>query len=277
MEYKVLTLNLHTYQEEVRQNELDFYIAYREQIHAKIALLIEQEGVDFILFQEVGQHKDQEVIKEALCSIKKHNAMKEILDLCNLNYHYIYDFSHYGWNVWEEGIAVISKNPFISEQSFYVSSKQEITDFQSRKIIIGQSEIEGQRFFLCSVHLNWWNQGFQEEIEKIIELLVTFKEEIIILGGDFNNAYDTKGYHYFMKRCEEVGVFLQDSFLVVNEENKYQPTIREDAFAKNQRIDYIFLSREKCCVSTSKVFFTDTCPFGRVSDHYGVVTTFTLF
>lgn len=276
MEYKVLTLNLHTYQEEVHTKELDFYSAYKEQIHSKIASFIEKEEIDFILFQEVGQHKDEVIVEPSLCFIKKYNAMKEILDLCHTNYYFSYDFAHYGWNIWEEGVGIVSKVPFSQTQSLYVSKSKDLENFQSRKLIIGQCEIDGVSFIVCSVHLNWWNQGFQEEVEQMIKELKKYKDKVLILGGDFNNAYHTEGYTYFIKRCKEEGIYLQDSYLVGNPMDEYQPTIREDAFAKNQRIDYIFLSEEQCVVKKSSICFSDDSEEGRVSDHYGVLTSFLL-
>ena len=97
---KLMTLNCHSWQEE---NQLD-----------KIKILaerIKKEQYDVIALQEISQHIDGEYISE---NIKSDNYVQVLInELNNINedsYKYVWDFSHIGYDVFEEGLAILSRH-----------------------------------------------------------------------------------------------------------------------------------------------------------------------
>ena len=99
----VLTLNMHTYQEKEQGLKLD-----------RIVNAINELNPDVVVLQECAQHKDSEIIGSHYGKIIKTDNMALIVTNklkteFNKKYHYYWDWSHYGWDVWEEGTAVLSK------------------------------------------------------------------------------------------------------------------------------------------------------------------------
>lgn len=275
-ELNILTLNLHTYQElqyEKLYNE-DFFQRYNSIFHQRIANMIEREEIDVAFFQEVGQHRNNAILYAKHAPVKDFNAVDQISKLLPMKNDYVFDFSHYGWNDWEEGLAILSKTPLIYPSSFYVSKEQSRNSFLSRKILSAKTIIDDTTIFLCCVHLNWFNNGFSQEIDAVIKhIMMNYnKDTLVILAGDFNNAAHTEGYRYFIEQLQLFNLELNDSYFQAHPNKFNEPTIRGDSFNNKDRIDYIFIGGEKCKILSSELHFYDHDEYGRVSDHYGLVT-----
>ena len=124
-EYLVLTVNLHTYQE-LQQNE-KFHL---------LANVIGKMDIDFIAFQECAQNKSTAIntgiIRQDNMAFIISNILKEKY---NADYNYIWNWAHYGWDVWEEGVAVLSKHTLINSEDRYISSSTSTGNITSRKAI----------------------------------------------------------------------------------------------------------------------------------------------
>ncbi len=95
---KLLTLNCHSWQEE---NQID-KIKY-------LAKVIKEKQYDVVALQEISQRIDSKVVKD---NIKEDNfvylLVKELEFLGEYNYSYIWDFSHIGYDIYEEGLAILT-------------------------------------------------------------------------------------------------------------------------------------------------------------------------
>ena len=82
-----------------------------------------------------------------------------------------------------------------------------------------------------SVHLSWWDAGFREQLENLMEWAQQRHSGAVaatFLCGDFNNAAGSEGYRLAAERYE-------DQFLRANNAGLL--------LADDQRIDYIFMKR----------------------------------
>lgn len=124
MEISLLTLNLHGWLEEYQMDKFE-----------KIAEFIYENEIDIIAFQEVNQHKDKEL---AYANIRIDNPsliIKKFLQEKNKAYNFIWDWAHYGYDVYEEGVSVLTKWNIEKGNSRYVSINDNVTMWKSRKAI----------------------------------------------------------------------------------------------------------------------------------------------
>jgi maltose 6'-phosphate phosphatase len=113
-----------------------------------------------------------------------------------------------------------------------------------------------------SVHLSWWENGFQEQFEDLrrwAESKQTPEVVATFLCGDFNNAANTAGHAVLSREYE-------DQFLKAN--------ARRLDRADDRRIDYLLLKRGNALrVSSAYPLFTKD-DYGPVSDHEGYCAEF---
>ncbi len=257
----VLTLNLHTYQEKNQEQKFD-----------EIVKAIFFYSPDFICFQECAQHKNSVLINNSK-NIRIDNMAEIIcrkLKCYNLNYLYFWDWAHYGWNVWEEGIAILSKFKFKLTDSIYVSKSESVHDtFGSRRALyacVNHPEFGNINIF-C-VHLSWESAGLLYQIETLNSFINKNTENNLyssIICGDFNDEPKGKGYKRFIE------LSYIDSYSEANPDKQNTVTNPPD-----KRIDYIFFkssSKQILKIESSIILFDDK-NFKKVSDHYGVLTHF---
>ncbi|MCE7736998.1 MAG: hypothetical protein GPJ54_19085 [Candidatus Heimdallarchaeota archaeon] len=274
-EFLVLTLNLHTYQES-NQDE-------------KINMIVDVIGnleIDLIAFQEAAQYKESNTLYS---DIKADNIVYIIAERLktqfNMTYYFEWDWSHYGWQVWEEGVAILSKYPINHSSSLYVSSATSTSNIQSRKIISSQVTIPNiGDINLISAHLSWRLSETSEEqnnqIKSTKNHVTDFENSFSgysIVAGDFNgNPVDdppwNEGYNTMIQ-----GGYYVDSYLEVvpNANTKPRDAIHDTVKGTFPgRIDYIFRKNVTQIRSlASQIIFTPDV-VGLVSDHYGVITKF---
>ncbi|MHC1702929.1 MAG: endonuclease/exonuclease/phosphatase family protein [Tenuifilaceae bacterium] len=272
-EYLILTINLHTYQETQQSEKLNM-----------VADVIGKMDIDFIAFQECAQNKStaisEGIIRVDNMALLVSNSLKENY---SVDYNFVWDWAHYGWNVWEEGVAVLSKHSLLGSDSRYVSSYQGTSSITSRKVIFGSYQTPSGRFDVFSAHTHWRTSATDEEQNnqiKNIKLMVAEKENLATVAasfvcGDFNGNPTSdypwsEGYNTMVLN----GGYI-DSFLAANPSANSKPaqsifyTIGGDLPG---RIDYIFIkSKPHITVIDSQIIFKSDV-VGKVSDHYGVLT-----
>ncbi|MGX7163692.1 endonuclease/exonuclease/phosphatase family protein [Enterococcus massiliensis] len=265
---KFLTLNTHSWMEEDPEEKLE---QLAEQILA--------EQYDGICLQEVNQRIDakEAVLDGAYCptnsevTIREDNfalRLVELLQIQDQEYYWTWAYSHIGYDIYQEGSAILSKEPIIAND-FFVSQSRAETDYHTRKLVTGLTEIEGKMVRLVSCHYSWWQEGFAKEWRET-EKALTGKELLVIMG-DFNNPADSEGYHL----VTESTLTLQDAFQTA-QQRKGNHTIEKeiDGWQNNTealRIDFIFLSASFEVLTYQTVFDGKQTPV--VSDHYGVAVT----
>jgi len=272
-EYLILTLNLHTYQE-TRQNE-KFNL---------ITDVIGMMNVDFVAFQECAQNKSAAITSGI---IREDNMAKVVSERLktkyNAEYNFVWNWAHYGWTVWEEGVAILSRYPLINTEDRYISTYTGTSDITSRKVIFGSYQTPDGIFDIFSAHTHWRLTESDEEQNKQIRKIKSMAAEkwaltsdsLTFICGDFNGNPTSdypwsQGYFTMMQNNE-----YSDTFLYVYSEANNKPAQNIYNTIGGEfpgRIDYIFMKNNPhLTVIDSQIIFTSDC-VGKVSDHFGVLT-----
>jgi maltose 6'-phosphate phosphatase len=272
-EYLILTINLHTYQESRQSEKFNM-----------IADVIGKMDIDFIAFQECAQHKDA-AIHQGI--IRKDNMVLIISDRIMEKYQVQYDFAwnwaHYGWTVWEEGVAVLSKYPVVQSEDRYVSQNTNTGSITSRKVIWASCQSPDGLFNIFSAHIHWRASVSDEEQNnqvRNIQIMANEKEALSkgsfsLVCGDFNgnptSEYPwSEGYNTMMRKGD-----YTDSFLEMYPDANQKPALSKYNTIGGDlpgRIDYVFMKKHpRLKVMDSQIIFTGDV-VGTVSDHFGVLT-----
>ncbi|OIJ18091.1 endonuclease [Anaerobacillus alkalidiazotrophicus] len=256
---KLLTLNCHAWQEEEQLEKIK-----------TLAKTIKENSYDVIALQEVSQSVDEEQLDR---NVKKDNYMIVLLDelkkLGVEEYNYFWDFSHFAYEVYEEGLAILTKHKIEKEYSFFVSQSENTKYHKTRKIVGAKITYNNEPISFYSCHLGWWGDE-EEPLKKQLDLLCShvIKSEKVFLLGDFNSdaSVEDEGYDYMLAN----GYY--DTFDLAKEKDSGKTVIGKiagwDKNKRDLRIDYIF-SNFQCNVEKSNVIFNHkNKPI--ISDHYGV-------
>jgi maltose 6'-phosphate phosphatase len=263
---KLFTLNCHSWQEE---NQL-----------AKIKHLaetIQEKSYDVIALQEVSQSIHEHFIDG---SIKGDNfgivLLEELLKLGVSDYQLVWEFSHIGYDVYEEGLAILTKHPIIEKNGFFVSQSKEADYWKTRKIVGAKISYQNKPISFYSCHLGWWHdeeEPFKGQVDSLLEFVQ--KDESYFLMGDFNNNAFVKeeGYDYLISRG------LYDTYHLAEEKDK-GITVKGkiagwDQNEQDLRIDLI-LTSQPVRIKTSKVIFNGEAK-AVISDHFGVEVEVDMF
>jgi len=276
-ELLILTINLHTYQE-TRQNE-------------KFNMITDAIGkmdIDFIAFQECAQHKSAVIVEGIIREDNMALIISERLkDKYDVDYNFVWNWAHYGWNVWEEGVSILSKHPLLDTDERYVSSNTNTGTITSRKVIYGSYQMAEGVINVFSAHTHWRTSLTDEEQNNQIEnirIMVEEKESstqdiVSFVCGDFNSNPTSdypwsEGYNTMMGDNDYL-----DTFFEIYPDANTKPaqsiynTIGGDFPG---RIDYIFMKDSiHFSVEDSQIIFKDDV-IGTVSDHFGVLTKVSL-
>lgn len=254
---KVLTLNLHCYQEENQDAKL-----------STIARAINDLDIDIVCLQEVAEPW------EGGTSAHEVNTAKLIRERLNHYYHLVSDWSHRGFGVYREGCAILSRHEVVAGDSGYISSNRDVNSINARKIVMAQINVPFIGLVnVYSAHLSWWKDGFREQFEN----LRTWANEkhsrniaATLLLGDFNAKTGSEGYLLATGSNEFEDQFLKAQQAVSGAANSAGPT----EIPNDGRIDFIFLKKTSALdVKASRALFTET-DYGRVSDHEGYYAEF---
>lgn len=256
---KLLTLNCHSWQEE---NQLE-----------KIRIIVEvikEKSYDVIALQEVSQLMDKSLVND---KIKANNfaliLLNELNKLGVSDYKMVWNFSHIGYEVYEEGVAILTKHNIVNDYSFFISQNKDINYWKTRKIVGASIDIKGQLMDFYSCHLGWWDDNeepFKDQVDCLFKN-ITFDKPTFFMGDFNNNAFiENEGYDYLIKKG------LYDTFyLAKQKDNGITVKGKIDGWDLNKndmRLDLILVN-EKINVESSHVIFN-----GKnkevVSDHYGV-------
>lgn len=282
MTLTILTLNLHSYQEfRVQGDTIAGRIEKHEPLFDRIAAAIIDLDVDVVCLQEVAEDRAEMLTKpygQAPSNAARHINMR----IANgSKYHLVQDWSHYAWDTWREGLAILSKHQIRKISSRYVTANQSKSWWKSRNILLAQIDLPLVGLLnLFSVHSGWWNDDDEPSrpqydrlrawaaAEHTSEIAATF------LCGDFNAAAGSSGYRYWETTAEYV-----DQYLLANQGGMFDPTIEGTIDGWNgksvgKRIDYIFLKKGSIFrVQEAHTIFTPS-DYGRVSDHVGIYAIF---
>lgn len=272
-ELVVLTLNLHTYQEADARAKL-----------GRVAEVIARLRPDFVCLQECAQHSSAALIEdpravpgEAVDAIRADNMAHliagDLAERFGIETRYTFSWAHYGWDVWQEGLAVMTPHPVVGTEQRFISQLTTRNNINSRKAVLLAAEVPGHgRIHAFSTHTSW-GPTQAEQLRRLSAWVIEEEEAVgplaTVVAGDFNADAGGDGYGLLVDPL--VGG-LRDSYAEANPRGFSDPTFPGDA----SRIDYIFSRRAgPLRAKTSQIYFRYVPTLGgRVSDHYGVVTRF---
>jgi maltose 6'-phosphate phosphatase len=260
---KILTLNLHCYQEENQDAKF-----------SQIAKAIDDLDIDVVCLQEVGEPWGNG------SGDWDSNAAKIIRDKLRQHYNLHTDWSHIGFDRYREGIAVLSRYDFLMTDASYVSSSHDVYNINSRKVVMAQFDVPYMGLVnVVSAHLSWPSGGFFDQFDRLRawanqrhgdDLAATF------LCGDFNIKAGSEGYQAVVRTGE-----YEDQYLAATERSIFENIFRKNPanidrqLAKDGRIDFIFMQkRSSLDAVAARELFTNDDYYGRVSDHTGYCVEF---
>lgn len=284
----VLTLNLHTYQEfkTPGKNEADLTehdarqrVVQHKPLFNKIAQAITQLDADVVCLQEVAEWHQNNLD----FGLSKSNAANQIVTKLK-GYQVTQDWAHFGWDVWQEGSAVLTKHPIVTTRAKFISDTSQGTyrNWKSRKAVNAFITAPNIDLAVYSVHTGWSNdpdEPFAQQFARLHQWqnVQTHDNFTTLLCGDFNQEATKQGYKLVTEQYRYV-----DHYAAAVPQGLTHPTIGGDYWdmEKNQlinagkRIDYIFtLPTNKLKAVQAQRLFTEST-FGRVSDHLGVYVHF---
>ena len=252
---KLLTLNLHLWHEEDQINKLK-----------KIANFIKENDVGVCFFQEVAQLESNELIVD---NIRKDNNAYLIKEYLDKEYYLYFEYKKNGYEVYNEGLAILSKYPLINKDWFYISKVKDSKDWHTRIIVKASIKYNNEIIDLYSTHMGW-DEGIERYFDQVDEYVknINFQNKFI-LAGDFNCMYNSIQYKYILSKdltsiIEKVNInpYLNPTFHF-----KLDFPINETQ--KNSHIDYFFTNNKDIKVNDYNIYFNKDDNL--VSDHHLVM------
>ena len=255
---RLLTLNCHAWQEENQIEKIQH-----------LAAVIKEKQYDVIALQEVMQLIDPETDEKIKADNYAVVLLNELLKLGVSDYRFVWDMAHIGFDVYEEGLAILTKCEIKNAQSFLVTQSQEIGNFRTRRIVGLEMVYNQKPVAVYSCHLGWWHdeiEPFKYQWERLHEEMR--EDRLSLLLGDFNNNANIRGegYDYLMRYG------LWDTYILAKEKDMGATVQGEIAGWQGNQLDLridLILASEKLEVQSSKVIFNGVYK-EVVSDHYGV-------
>lgn len=268
---KVLTLNTHSYMEEDLGKQIEV-----------LAQTIKKNDYYLVSLQEVNQGRNaakittnnyfQPVLKQK--AIREDNFMLLLVNRLSelgCNYYWSWVYNHIGYDIYHEGVGLLSKSPLAS-YSLLISKSADPKDYRTRNVLISKTNHQGRDFVVINGHFSWWissSEGFSYEWQQLENEAKKISLPMMIMG-DFNNSDEVadQGYQLIM----ESPLNFLDSYKQA-EVRHGRGTVEKaiDGWRNNHtsiRIDYIF-NQAAFRVNKYKTVF-DGKDLPLISDHLGI-------
>ncbi|WP_303972677.1 endonuclease/exonuclease/phosphatase family protein [Streptococcus merionis] len=256
---KLLTVNVHAWLEEDQDEKIDI-----------LARTIAERQYDVIALQEVNQRMDAQSVGREL---KKDNYGLVLLEKLRVlgveDYSYFWSFSHIGYDIYEEGIALLTKLPVVEVDAFYCSYHQKADAILSRKTLGLTLRYQHQLIEVYSCHINLPTAEGESQLDNVQTILNrTDTGHFKLLMGDFNaDAFDDVSNYQAIK---ELG--LWDSYdLALAKDHGTTVAKAIDGWSghfQEKRLDYLFMTEARTVQSSNVVFNGVHQP--PISDHFGL-------
>lgn len=259
---KLLSFNVHAWQEEDQLRKI-----------ADLAADIAKESYDVIALQEVSQRIDSPLVDDKL---REDNYGLVLLDKLKLlgvtDYTLHWTQAHIGFDVYEEGVAILSKHPVTDVQELFTTTSHAMDFWKTRRIVRTEIQVGEEEYTFYSGHFGWWNDEEEPFKEQWDRLLKTVKsDQTTFVMGDLNNdaLVREEGYDYVLSTgfydTYDLAEKKGDGLTITGEIAGWEGN------KAGRRIDYI-LTNKPLTVATSAVRF-DGKETPILSDHAGVMIT----
>ena len=164
---RVLSLNLHTYQEKEPLAKL-----------RQVAEFARDRDVDVLLLQEVGEHISDKARPNAGAVIQSH-----LKELTGEEWHHEWAEAHIGFDVYHEGVSIVSRRALSDAEVV------ELSGGGLRRIaLLATADIAGTPVRFVAAHITWPDGGGAKEVRRLLAHLDSAKDPrpATIIGGDFN-------------------------------------------------------------------------------------------
>ncbi|WP_256384469.1 endonuclease/exonuclease/phosphatase family protein [Photobacterium toruni] len=262
---KLLTLNTHSWQEDKQLQKLEI-----------VAQAIIDQNCDVIALQEVNQHQLSGVVNESIYSnslVHTDNygyLLQQKLAELGHNYQLTWDFVHQSYEVYQEGLAFLSRLPIIEHQVIDLNDNYNESNWKHRRAVRIKVAYQQQELDFYNCHCGWWNDEESSFSEHLNRITATLSSRLSFLLGDFNNPSHVRhqGYDYALQ-CH-----LLDCYTMAESRDTGITVVKNiDGWQQNSqalRLDYIF-SNQQLAVKQHQVIFNGHF-YDVVSDHFGVIT-----
>ena len=276
---KILTLNTHSLQESYYPEKLEWFVQF-----------VLREQPDIIALQEVNQTAGARRIRAdrlygmvsvpgAETPVREDNhalAVASALRRSGLEYHWAWIGFKIGYDKYDEGMAILSRQPMAGVESHLLSSCDDYRNWRTRRVL-GFRPVYSTDWFY-TVHMGWWQDAeepFRAQWERM-EAAVQEKKKhgAVWLMGDFNGPAEVRGESYdCVKHAGWYDTYLlaedhDDGITVEGAIDGWRDEVA-DKNVSGMRIDQIWCS-EKTKIRSSRVVLS-----GKrdpvVSDHYGIL------
>ena len=261
----LLSLNVHAWMEDHQEQKLEY-----------LADTIAAKDYDLIALQEVNQTIAAPIVDGEIRKDNYGQVLLELLKQRGVNdYSYHWSTSHIGYDIYDEGLALLSRYPVLESEGFYTSKSQDIHTIDSRKIVRLKVDVQGQALEVYSCHMNLPTSQTESQVDNLQRLVGhTDFEGLKIFMGDFNT--DALGNPKAYQTILDQG--LLDTYQMAQEKDSGVTVCKSiDGWkgqSQDKRLDYVFVNRE-LPVKSSRVIFNGQNQ-EVVSDHFGLEVALSL-
>lgn len=265
---RVLTLNLHCWQETDAEAKL-------AHVAAEIAL----RKPHVVCLQEVGQHVAAPIVGEHHgATIRADNAALVIVDTLErvhgVQLEWAWTFAHIGFDVWEEGVAVLTTGRIDAISTPFVSQAASPHTWNARRLLIADIDLDALgNVAAASAHFSWWtdpDEPFAPQWDRT-EALLEGHHTPAIIAGDFNVLAGSDGYAYALRSGRWEDAHLE-ACAPADPQGTFPGDIAGWKGASSGRIDYVFTRGNEIQAIEAELLFTSEAT--RVSDHFGLLVEF---
>ncbi|MDC3962383.1 endonuclease/exonuclease/phosphatase family protein [Polyangium jinanense] len=255
---RVLSLNLHTYQERgLREGVVvNDSIAKIERIAFGVATM----GLDVLLLQEVGEHVSNPAEPNAGRLLQEH-----LERFTRRRWEHVWREAHIGFDVYREGLSILSSGP-IEDVTVLQLSEGPL----ARIALLGRTTVKGTKIRVGTTHVSWGSDGGTQVARLLADVarLPAGDHVATLFAGDLNGSPEDRQVASFVERgYTDIGMATRNVW----------PTFGEKTLTS--RIDYQMLrasaGRRAARIEAFVRVFDGEGPedglHPRVSDHAGIV------
>lgn len=255
---KLLTLNCHAWQEENQVEKIKY-----------LAQVIKEKQYDVIALQEVSQLIDPNDSEKVKLDNYAVVLLSQLMKIGVTDYNFIWDFAHIGFDIYEEGLAILTRCEIEKAISFVATKAQDVTNYRTRRIVGMDLTYKEKPITVYSCHLGWFHdeeEPFTSQVDQIISKLNP--ERLNIVMGDFNNDANTReeGYDYILSKG-----WIDTYSEAVTKDEGITIAGKIDGWEENKkglRIDLVLTDKPVDVKSSYVIFNGENKDI--VSDHFGV-------